>query len=72
MTEEDIRAKLSMGVSPLDLMHGYIKELMYDTQCLQEQASDGDQYNADYFEGRMDALGNLYALTYKIAFAKGD
>jgi len=72
MTEDDVRVKLDMGISPLDLMHGYLKELMYDTQCLAEKASDGDEYNADYFEGRMHALGNLYELTYLIAFAKGD
>ena len=72
MEETQIKAQLSMGISPLDIMHGYLKELMYDTQCLQEQASDGDQYNADYFEGRMDALANLYKLTYTIGFAQGD
>jgi hypothetical protein len=72
MEEATIKAQLSMGISPLDIMHGYLKELMYDTQCLQEVASDGDQYNADYLEGRMDALGNLYSLTYKISFAQGE
>jgi hypothetical protein len=68
MDEVTIKAKLDMGVSPLDLMHGYIKELMYDTQCLQENAGG----NADYLEGRMDALGELYGLTYRIGFAGGE
>ena len=72
MNEQDIRAKLDMGISPNEIMHGYLKELMYDTQCLQEQASDGDQFNADYLEGRFDALSVTYQLSYLISFNEGE
>ena len=66
MNAEDIKTKLSFGISPLNILNGYLKELIYDTQCLQDEASDGDQYNCDYFEGRIDALGVIYQLTEQL------
>mgnify|MGYP006289830735 CR=1 FL=1 len=66
LSEQRCSDLLKAGVSPLDIFHGHLKELMYDTQCLQENAGG----NKDYLEGRMDALAELYGLSYTIGFAQ--
>jgi hypothetical protein len=58
---------VDMGESGTDILHGELKNLMLDT----EQLLDGD--NDDRFlEGRLDALVEVYALTYQLAFAISD
>jgi hypothetical protein len=58
---------VDLGESGTDILHGELKNLMYDT----EQLLDGD--NDDRFlEGRLDALVEVYALTYQLAFAISD
>ena len=58
---------IDMGESGTDILHGELKNLMYDT----EQLLDGD--NDDRFlEGRLDALVEVYKLTYDLAFAISD
>lgn len=66
MNEQVIKDKLSMGVSPSTLLHGYLKELMYDLQCVQEDIGNTD--NA-YYEGRADALAQLYDFSIKLSYA---
>ena len=67
MNEERIKNLLDIGVSPANILHGYLKGLMYDTQCLQDNAGG----NTDYLEGRMDALAQLYKFSYDLSFAEG-
>jgi hypothetical protein len=58
---------VDMGESGTDILHGELKSLMLDT----EQLLDGD--NDDRFlEGRLDALVEVYKLTYDLAFAISD
>jgi hypothetical protein len=58
---------IDLGESGTDILHGELKNLMLDT----EQLLDGD--NDDRFlEGRLDALVEVYALTYQLAFAISD
>lgn len=58
---------IDLGESGTDILHGELKNLMLDT----EQLLDGD--NDDRFlEGRLDALVEVYALTYQLSFAISD
>ena len=58
---------VDLGESGTDILHGELKNLMYDT----EQLLDGD--NDDRFlEGRLDAFVEVYRLTYDLSFAISD
>ena len=51
-----------LSIPLIDLLHGHLKVEMIDT----EQLLDGD--NDDRFlEGYMEALTNIYALTYNLS-----
>jgi hypothetical protein len=64
---------VELGESGTDIMHGHLKNLMYDTETNLEEIGDSDNI-ADkfYFEGRMDTLTEIYVLTYNLAFAIED
>ena len=61
---------VDMGETGTDIMHGHMKNLMYDTETKLIEIGDSDNI-ADkfYFEGRMDTLTEIYVLTYNLAFA---
>jgi len=64
---------VDMGESGTDIMHGHLKNLMYETE--QElldvsELQDSPQYK--YLSGRLDALTEFYTLTYNLAFAISD
>jgi hypothetical protein len=64
---------VDMGESGTDIMHGHLKNLMYETE--QElldvsEIQDSPQYK--YLSGRLDALTEFYTLTYNLSFAISD
>jgi len=64
---------VNLGESGTDIMHGHMKNLMYDTE--QEllnvsELQDSPQYN--YLSGRLDTLTEIYSLTYNLSFAISD
>ncbi len=64
---------VNMGETGTDIMHGHMKNLMYETE--QElldvsELQDSPQYK--YLSGRLDALTEFYTLTYNLAFAISD
>ena len=61
---------VDMGETGTDIMHGHMKNLMYDTETKLIEIGDSDNI-ADkfYFEGRMDTLTEIYIMTYNLAFA---
>ena len=70
---------VDLGESGTDIMHGHLKNLMYETETNMLAAQNGeplgeDEYDPsdDYFMGRMDALTEIYVLTYNLAFAIND
>jgi hypothetical protein len=70
---------VDLGESGTDIMHGHLKNLMYETETNMLAAQNGDplgenEYDPsdDYFHGRMDALTEIYILTYNLAFAIND
>ena len=77
---EHLQHMVDNGISALDIMHGELKNLMYEGELQLEEtqrreAASGeamDSMERTYAEGYLDALGHLYALTYQLSFAMGD
>ena len=73
--DPNLQRMVDMGVSGLDIMHGHLKTLMYE--CEQALAEYIDQDNEQYdqtvdrlhLEGQLEALVDLYELTYLLSFA---
>ena len=59
-----------MGESGTDILHGELKNLMYDTETRLSGIEDGPA--KDYLEGVLDAYATVYQLTYELAFAISD
>jgi len=80
--EPRLQRLVDMGESGADILHGELKNLMYVTEQeyneLVTEEEDGDYGDAmlsmerTRAEGRLDALGEVYALTYALAFAIED
>ena len=73
-------AKLvALGMDGADIMHGHLKGLMLDAEQQLELAQEAENASGEamdsmerrYWEGVSDAYGELYALTYAIAFEAG-
>jgi uncharacterized membrane protein YfbV (UPF0208 family) len=65
---------VDLGESGTDIMHGELKNLMYecetkllDTSQFVGQLQENPEYK--YLSGRLDALTECYILTYNLAFA---
>ncbi len=74
-----LQKQVELGMDGADIMHGHLKTLMVEAEqildrCIEveeesEEAMDSmERTNA---EGYLQALTELYELTYAIAFAKG-
>jgi hypothetical protein len=66
----NLQKLINMGESGTDILHGELKNLMYDTQTRLSGIEDGPA--RDYLEGVLDAYANVYQLTYQLAFAIAD
>ena len=72
-----IQKQIELGSSGLDIMHGELKNLMYEAERQLELAQDAedesgeamDSMDRTYWEGQVDALSYLYRLTYDLSFA---
>ena len=83
MNSEDIglpphlQRMVNANVSGLDILHGELKNLMLiDEQLLSEYTNqDEEEYDQTVdrltLEGHLDALVELYNLTYQLSFAIG-
>ena len=68
--EPRLQKLVDMGESGTDIMHGHLKNLMYEceTKLLDtSELQDNPEYK--YLSGRMDALTECYILTYNLTFA---
>ena len=73
---------VDLGESGTDILHGELKNLMYEAeqQLIEAQRIEEDNDYSDamesmerkYWEGQMDALAHVYALTYQLTFAIND
>ena len=62
---------VDMGESGTDIMHGHLKNLMYE--CEQQiDPLDKTEVELSYYNGRLDALTEFYTLTYNLSFAISD
>jgi len=61
---------IDLGESGTDILHGELKNLMYDTENRLSGIEDGPA--RDYLEGVLDAYANVYQLTYQLSFAISD
>jgi hypothetical protein len=73
---------VDLGESGTDILHGELKNLMLEAEkeFLEAQQIEEDNDYSDamesmerkYWEGQMDALSWVYALTYQLSFAIND
>lgn len=74
-----LQRQVDMGESGTDILHGELKNLMYEAEQELADASDREVENdysdamesmeRKYWEGQCDALAYVYSLTYQLAFA---
>jgi hypothetical protein len=69
--DERLQKMVDMGESGTDILHGELKNLMYNTEQRLADA-DGADPAYPYLEGLLDAYVKVYQLTYDLAFAISD
>lgn len=77
-----LQRMVDAGISGTDILHGELKNLMLiaETEYLEIEKEEREDDYSDAMlsmdrtraEGRLDALGEVYALTYQLAFALSD
>jgi hypothetical protein len=78
--EPHLLRQVNLGVDGADIMHGELKVLMLEAEQQLEYAQQAEEDSGEamdsmerkYWEGVLDTYGELYQLTYDIAFAKND
>ncbi len=69
---------VELGMDGADILHGHLKVLMVEAEAILDRCIDAEEYSEDAMDsmarteatGYLDALTEVYALTYAIAFAK--
>lgn len=72
-----LQAQVDMGSSGTDILHGALKTMMYEAeqelgraQEIEDESGEAmDSMERKYWEGVLDAYGDVYAMTYALAFA---
>jgi hypothetical protein len=75
--EPHLQKQVDYGSSGTDILHGHLKVLMYEAEeqlFLAQKTEDKsgeamDSMVRTYWEGVLEALTNVYKLTYALAFA---
>jgi hypothetical protein len=71
MTDDKIKQLVGRNISGLDIIHGELKNLMYEVE--QDMIDiDVDDPIYKYMEGMLDAYVKVYQLTYDISFSGGE
>jgi len=76
--EPRLQKLIDMGESGTDILHGELKNLMYETEKALAEYIDPDNEEYDqtvnrlHLEGMLDAYVGVYALTYQLSFAISD
>jgi len=68
--EPHLQKLVDMNETGTDIMHGHMKNLMYEceTKLLDiSELQDNPEYK--YLSGRLDALTEIYVMTYNLSFA---
>jgi hypothetical protein len=69
---------VELGMDGADILHGHLKVLMVEAEAILDRCIEAEEYSEDAMDsmarteatGYFDALCEVYALTYAIAFAK--
>ena len=72
-----VQKQVDHNIPGTDILHGYLKECMVDAeeQLILAQAAEDetgeaiDSMDRKYWEGQLDALTEVYTLTYNLSFA---
>ena len=79
LLEPRLQKQVDLGISGTDILHGELKNLMYEAEKNMLAAQNNeplaeDEYDEsdDYHRGHLDALSDVYQLTYQLAFAIGE
>jgi hypothetical protein len=75
-----LQKQVELGMDGADIMHGHLKTLMLEAETQLELAIEQEEDTEEamdsmerrYWEGVTETYAELYALTYEIAFAKGE
>jgi len=77
--EPRLQKQVDLGISGTDILHGELKNLMYETEKIMLAIANDEPLNEDeydesdeYLQGRLTALSDVYQLTYQLAFAIGE
>jgi hypothetical protein len=61
---------IDLGETGTNIMHGELKNLMYECETkLLETSELQDNPTYQYLSGRLDALTDIYVMTYNLSFA---
>ena len=70
LLEPHLQKLVDLGESGTDIMHGHMKNLMYECETKLLDISElQDMPEYKYFSGRLDALTEIYIMTYNLSFA---
>ncbi len=72
ITQLDPRLKklVDLGESGTDILHGELKNLMLEAETKLERCDQKDE--REWLDGYMQALTDVYKLTYDLSFALAD
>lgn len=71
LLEPRLQKQVDLGIPGTDILHGELKNLMYETEQEMDPLDKTDN-ELEYLQGRLTALSDVYQLTYKLAFAIGE
>lgn len=70
LLEPRLQKQVDMGDTGTDILHGELKNLMYECETKLSDISElQDNPEYKYLSGRLDALTEIYSMTYNLAFA---
>ena len=80
MLPDYLKNAINAGATGLDVMHGHLKTLMLEAEKQLELAQAAEEMSGEamdsmqrtYWEGVLDAFGDMYSLTYDLSFAIAD
>jgi hypothetical protein len=75
-----LQKQVDLGMDGADILHGHLKTLMLEAEqqlrlaieAEEESEEAMDSMERRYWEGVCEAYGELYGLTYDIAFAQAN
>jgi hypothetical protein len=65
-----VKALEDTSIPLIDVMHGYLKQAMLDTEELLHETHE--QFEQDRLDGYMEALADCYAMTYNLSIDRAN